>query len=79
MSGPLYRLHVIEAAGEDYVEVWLDRGDCTGICVGQDATPEAALVQARVELAHAIEKVDQHIARLQHPTGASRSQWEGGG
>jgi hypothetical protein len=77
-----HRLRVIEETPVDF-EVWLDTAAATGqahdgLCLGGGATREAALVQARVELAHALEKVDQHIARLKHPNGASRSAWEGG-
>ena len=77
MSATL-RLRVCDNNEQNEVMVWLDcaaTGD--GTCLGC-GTREEALVQARVELAHALEKVDQHIARLKHPNGACRSDWEGG-
>lgn len=72
-----HRLHVFEAHG--YVDVWLDTevDDRDGICLGSDANRRAALMQAKVELEHALDRVEAHLQRIDSPHAKSRSSWEG--
>jgi hypothetical protein len=61
-----HRLHVFESNGE--VEVWLDSdaGRRDGVCLASGTDRPGVLVQARVALADALEKVDQRIAQIRH-------------